>query len=99
MAVPFASSSPGPEVPEKAQRRKFSAKDYEADYPSDHSKQGARLWIGTFKSGALEKRFRAFRKLNKSNQIRLPIEGLRRIWLHWFPFFSIQFYWALVPEW
>jgi len=27
MAVPFATSSPDPEVPEKAQRRKFSAED------------------------------------------------------------------------
>ncbi len=27
MAVPFAASSPDPEVPEKAQRRKFSAED------------------------------------------------------------------------
>jgi len=27
MAVPFAASSPDPEVPEQAQRRKFSAED------------------------------------------------------------------------
>ena len=27
IAVPFAANSPDPEVPEKAQRRKFSAED------------------------------------------------------------------------
>ncbi len=48
MAVPFAASSPDPEVPEKAQRRKFSAEDKkrildEVDRATGHGGIGAVL--------------------------------------------------------
>src|SRR3954468_11973675 len=48
MAVPFAASSPDPEVPEKAQRRKFSAEDKkrileEVDRATGHGGIGAIL--------------------------------------------------------
>ncbi len=42
MAVPFVASSPDPEVPEKAQRRKFSAEEKEADSGRRGSRDGAR---------------------------------------------------------
>ena len=48
MAVPFVASSPDPEVPEKAQRRKFSAEDKkrileEVDRATGHGGIGAVL--------------------------------------------------------
>ena len=48
MAVPFVASSPDPEVPEKAQRRKFSAEDKkrileEVDRAAGHGGIGAVL--------------------------------------------------------
>ena len=48
LAVPFATSSPDPEVPAKAQRRKFSAEDKkrileEVDRATGHGGIGAVL--------------------------------------------------------